>query len=122
LLIGVDIVDIARLKQAAVRTPRFLKRVFTQQELDYCYSKKDPFPSLAARFAAREAFRKLDSIFIKGIRFQDTEVLLDEMGKPQLILYEAALQKSQEADIKDFAISLSHSMEQAIAVIIANKG
>lgn len=121
-IVGVDIVDIARLKIIAARTPRFLKRVFTQQELDYCYNKKDPFPSLAARFAAREAFRKLDSIFIKGIRFQDTEVMVDEMGKPQLVLHEAALQRSREADIKEFAISLSHSMEQAIAVIIANKG
>lgn len=122
MLIGTDIIDISRVKDVVSRTPRFLERVFTQQELDYCFNKKDPYPSLAARFAAREAFRKLDDIFIKGIRFHDTEVLVDTRGKPRLVLHETALQRAQEADIKDFAISLSHSMEQAIAVIIANKG
>lgn len=122
MLIGIDIVDIARLKVVINRTPRFLQRVFTAQELDYCYMKKDPFPSLAVRFAAREALRKLDCAFIKGTRFHDTEVIVDSEGKPHLFLYGDALQKAQEADIKDIAISLSHSREQAIAVVIANKG
>jgi len=122
LLIGIDIVDIARLKQVITRTPRFLKRVFTAQELDYCYMKKDPFPSLAARFAAREALRKLDSVFIKGIGFLDSEVVVDAEGKPQLVLHGDALQRAREANINNLAVSLSHSREQAIAVVIANKG
>jgi holo-[acyl-carrier protein] synthase len=122
VLIGIDIVDIARLKNVIGRTPRFLERVFTAQEIAYCYQKKDPFPSLAARFAAREALRKLDAVFVNGARFHDTEVLADKEGKPQLILHDNILQGAQEAGIKDFAISLSHSQEQAIAVIIANKG
>jgi len=122
LLIGIDIVDIARLKDVINRTPRFLKRVFTAQELDYCYMKKDPFPSLAARFAAREALYKLDCTFIRGLRFHDTEVIVDTDGKPQLLLHGDALLRAQEADINDFAISLSHGRDQAIAVVIANKG
>jgi holo-[acyl-carrier protein] synthase len=122
LLIGIDIVDIARLKKIIARTPRFLDRVFTAQEIDYCFQKKDPYPSLAARYAVREALRKLDRVFIKGIRFHDTEVSVDAEGKPQLILHPAALHRAQSADIKDFAISLSHSQEQAVAVVIANKG
>lgn len=122
MLIGIDIIDIARLRKIIARTPHFLERVFTQQEIDYCYRKKDPYPSLAARFAAREALRKLDAIFVKGIRFHDTEVVTDTRGKPQLILYEAALLRAHEAKIEDLAISLSHSKEQAIAVVIASKG
>lgn len=122
MLIGIDIVDIARLKYVINRTPRLLQRVFTTQELDYCYMKKDPFPSLAARFAAREALHKLDCVFIKEIRFHDTEVIVDTEGKPQLLLHGEALLRAQEADIKNFAISLSHSREQAIAVVIASKG
>ena len=122
MLIGIDIIDIARLRNVINRTPRFLERVFTQQEIEYCYRKKDPYPSLAARFAAREALRKLDAIFIKGIRFHDTEVVVDARGKPQLILHKAALLRAHEAKIDDFTISLSHSKEQAIAVIIASKG
>ncbi len=122
MLIGIDIVDIARLKNIINRTPRFLKRVFTSQELDYCLKKKDPYPSLAARFAAREAVRKLDSAFIKGIRFLDTEVIVDAEGNPQIILHGAARQRAQEVNINNLAISLSHSREQAIAVVIAYKG
>lgn len=122
LLVGIDIVDIARLKRVLNRTPRFLERVFTQQEIEYCYRKVDPYPSLAARFAAREALRKLDEIFIKGVRFHDSEVVVNRGGKPQLILRESLLLKAREANIYDIAVSLSHSKEQAIAVIIANKG
>lgn len=122
MLIGIDIVDIARLKNVIDRTPRFLKRVFTAQELDYCFKKKDPYPSLAARFAAREAVRKLDNAFIKGIRFHDTEVIVDTEGKPQIILHGAARQRAREVNINNLAISLSHSREQAIAVVIADKG
>jgi holo-[acyl-carrier protein] synthase len=122
LLIGIDIVDIARLKRVINRTPRFLQRLYTAQELDYCYTKKDPFPSLAARFAAREALRKLDSVFIKGISFLDSEVIIDAEGKPQLILHGDALQRARDANINNLAISLSHSQEQAIAVVIADKG
>ncbi|PKM77347.1 MAG: holo-[acyl-carrier-protein] synthase [Firmicutes bacterium HGW-Firmicutes-15] len=122
MLIGIDIIDIARLRNVINRTPRFLERVFTQQEIEYCYRKKDPYPSLAVRFATREAFRKLDMIFVNGIRFHDTEVVVDTGGKPQLILHEAALLRAYEAKIDDFSISLSHSKEQAIAVVIASKG
>lgn len=122
MLIGIDIVDIARLKNIIVRTPHFLERVFTTQEIAYCLQKKDPYPSLAARFAAREAVRKLDRVFVEGIRWHDTEVEVDAEGKPHLILHSAALQGAEAADIKDFAISLSHSREQALAVVIAKKG
>lgn len=122
VLIGIDIVDIARLRKVISRTPRFLERVFTDQEIAYCYRKKDPYPSLAARFAAREALRKLDRCFIKGLNFHDSEVVVDGEGKPRLVLHEIALHKARDADIADFALSLSHSREQAIAVIIANKG
>lgn len=122
MLIGVDIVDITRMKQIINRTPRFLQRMFTVQELDYCYKKKDPYPSLAARFAAREALRKVDSAFIKGIGFLDSEVVVDPEGRPKLVLHGNALLKAQEAKIYHLDISLSHSREQAIAVVIAEKG
>jgi holo-[acyl-carrier protein] synthase len=122
LLIGIDIVDIARIKNVAFRTPRFLRRVFTEQELDYCYQKKDPYPSLAARFATREAVRKLDAVFIKGFRFHDIEVWADANSKPHLLLHNAALKLARESKIIEWSLSISHSQEQAIAVVIAKKG
>lgn len=121
MLIGIDIVDITRLRKAVHRNPRFLQRVFTPQEIEYCFQKKDPFPSLAARFAAREAIRKLDKVFIDGMRFHDSEVVLDSEGRPRLILHGIALQRSRAAGISGIELSLSHSMEQAIAVVIAKK-
>ena len=122
MLVGIDIVDIVRIKTVINRTPSFLERIFTAQEIEYCYKNKDPFPSLAARFAAREAVRKLDRVFVKGIRFHDIEVIVDADGKPWLFLHPPALQRAQSAGIKDLALSLSHSREQAVAVVIANKG
>jgi holo-[acyl-carrier protein] synthase len=122
LLVGIDIVDIARIRKAVERTPRFLNRVFTVQEIEYCLQKKDPYPSLAARFAAREALRKLDPVFIEGMSFQDSEIVTDSKGKPQLVLNGEARKRVRNAGIRDISVSLSHTKEQAIAIVIANKG
>ncbi len=121
MLVGVDIVDIARIKTAVERTPRLLDRIFTKQELAYCFSKSDPYPSLAVRFAAREAVRKLHPIFISGIRFQDIEVFIHEDGRPELKLNGSALEKCRQQGIGELSISLSHSKTQAIAAVIAKK-
>ncbi|WP_054692276.1 holo-ACP synthase [Syntrophomonas palmitatica] len=122
MLIGVDIIDIDRIQAAAARTPRFLYRLFTERELSYCMNKANPYPSLAARFAAKEAFRKLDSVLSRGIGFQDVEVIVNNIGKPELVLHGQALEKCRQANIRNFALSLSHSRNQAVAALIAEKG
>ncbi len=122
MLIGVDIVDIERIKIAVERTPRFLTRVFTPGELEYCLKKKNPYPSLAARFAAKEALRKLHPVFINGIAFHDVEVINDLDGRPQLYLHNNALELQYKAGLANLAISLSHAKYQAIATIIAKGG
>jgi len=101
------------------RTPRFLNRVFSTRELDYCLTKRNPYPSLAVRFAAKEAFRKLDISFCRGIRFNDVEVGILDGGRPELILHGGALVRAQELGINRWEISLAHSRNQAIAAIIA---
>ncbi|HNX29816.1 MAG TPA: holo-ACP synthase [Syntrophomonadaceae bacterium] len=121
LLIGIDIIDIDRVKKAAERTPRFLTRVFTRRELAYCLSKKNPYPSLAARFAAKEAIRKTHPLFNSGIRYHDTEVIVNENGQPQLILHGKAREKFDE-HFKQMALSLSHADKQAIAAVIIEEG
>jgi holo-[acyl-carrier protein] synthase len=122
LLVGVDIIDIERMEQAVKRTPRILERVFTREELEYCLARNNPYPSLAVRFAAREALRKLDVVFTNGIGFHDVEVVLDTYGKPFLFLHHRAREKAEQAGITDLAVSLSHSKTQAIAVVIGKKG
>lgn len=120
MLIGIDIIDIERVKEAIERTPRFLKRVFTRQELDYCLSKKNPYPSLAARFAAKEAVRKVHPLFISGIRYHDTEVVLNEKGQPQIVLHGMARERFEE-HFAQIAVSLSHAEKQAIAAVIVEE-
>lgn len=120
--IGIDIVDIARIKGVVERTPRFLERVYSQQELDYCLKKRNPYPSLAVRFAGKEAFRKLDNSFSRGVRFHDVEVVADDGGRPIIVLHASALDRAREMGFLNFDISLSHSREQAIATVIANRG
>lgn len=121
MLIGVDIIDIERLKEVASRTPRFLQRVFTAQELEYCMKKKNPYPSLAARFAAKEAIRKLDEIFVTGVRFHDVEVIIEKTGKPAIVLHGEVAVNAIDNGICDLNVSLSHSREQAVAVVCANR-
>lgn len=120
--IGVDIVDVERMEKVVNRTPNFLRRVFSQQELDYCMQKKNPYPSLAARFAAKEAFRKVDPIFSKGLRFHDVEVVISGEGRPELLLHPDILKRAAAIGINQWDLSLSHSRSQAIAAIIADKG
>ncbi len=121
-LIGVDIVDINRFKEVVIRTPRLLKRVFTFDELAYCQNKKNPYPSLAARFAAKESVRKLDSIFIKGVEFIDIEVIKDEANKPGIRLHNLAYDNHRDSGYKEINLSLSHTNEQAVAIAMMLKG
>ncbi len=122
MLVGIDIVDIERIQTSVIRTPRFLQRVFTEEERSYCLQKKNPYPSLAARFAAKEAVRKLDQLFISSFRFHDVEVIVDQMGKPQIVLHGKVLEEATNAGIQEIALSLSHSKAQAVAVVCAEQG
>lgn len=112
-------VDITRFKAVVTRTPRFLERVFTGNELAYCYAKSNPYPSLAARFAVKEAFRKLHPHFIKGVRFHDVEVVNEANGKPELVLHGQALARYQALSTGALSMSISHTDQQAVAVIAA---
>lgn len=120
--IGIDIVDIDRFQTVVQRTPRLLQRVFTESELSYCLAKANPYPSLAARFAAKEAVRKLHPDLSRGIRFQDVEVTVDGEGRPGVALHGVALANCQAAGLQSINISLSHSKMQAIAAVIAEGG
>lgn len=122
LVIGVDMVDIDRFKQVVLRTPRLLDRVFTPAEIAYCQNKKDPYPSLAVRFAAKEAVRKLDQLMIQGVQFQDIEVAMDDHGKPGIALHGQAGENSKSLGIETIFLSLSHVHNLAVAVTYVQKG
>ena len=115
--IGIDIIEIARIELAISRwQTSFLKRVYTSAEIEH-YHKMG---SLATRFAAKEAVMKALGTGTKGLHWKDIEILSDSDGAPFVQLYGKAHHKSQEAGIRDFSISLSHSREYATAIVIGN--
>jgi len=121
VLAGIDIIEIERFKETVERTPGILGRVFTRAELDYCCRFKNPYPSLAARFAAKEAVKKLHNGFMRGVRFQDIEVLNDPHGRPRVHLYGRAAEFYGKSGLS-IDLSLSHSLQQAVAMAVARKG
>lgn len=113
---GIDIVEIARIAQAIdARGPRFLRRIYTEKEIEYCRGR---LPSLAARFAAKEAVMKALGRGNLGVSWQDIEVLPDEHGAPIVYLRGGAASKAAELGIRSFTISLSHSRDYAVASVL----
>ena len=114
--IGIDIVEIARIKQAIARRGEpFLHRIYTKEELRLY--RLSP-PSLAARFAGKEAVIKLFGARKPGIKFQEIEILSRPGGQPCVNLYGKARSEAGELGLKEINISLSHSKEYAVAAAI----
>ena len=106
--IGLDIVEIERVRQLARRTPRFLARVFTAQEIAYCKAKKNQWQHFAVRFAAKEAVWK--ALERDGVSLKDISVSRDSRGKPGVLL--------KGRPQRGFKLSLSHSERYALAVAV----
>lgn len=112
---GTDIIEIERIKNSIEKLgEKFLNKVFTENEKNYCESKnKQKYQHYAARFAAKEAAFKALSWKIKDkydIKWTDFEVLNDEQGKPFIKIYCIDCE-----DIEDIDLSLSHCKEYAVA-------
>jgi holo-[acyl-carrier protein] synthase len=122
LTIGVDLIEIARVERVLTRHgDRFLERVFTPAEVLYC---RGHLPELAARFAAKEAVSKALGVGIRmiardGIRWQEVEIIGDIRGKPLVHLYGRAADRADELGLVEWAVSLSHTREHAIALVVA---
>ena len=113
--IGIDIIEIARIERAvACWGEKFLHRVYTDLELRLCRKK---LPSLAARFAGKEAVAKALGAKNKGIGWREIEILSDSSGKPSVRLYGNAQNQANGLGLDNLAISLSHSKEYAIAFV-----
>ncbi len=116
---GIDIIEISRIAKAVDSWgERFLKRIYTDREIEYC---KGRAPELAARFAAKEAVMKALGTGHVGVSPHDIEVLPDEKGAPLVTLRGGALSKAYRLELKGIDISLSHSKDYAIASAIGHK-
>jgi holo-[acyl-carrier protein] synthase len=125
ILHGIDIIEIERIQHAITRHgQRFLRRVYTHGELERYQANT---PSLAARWAAKEATAKLFGVGLRGlgagvgsqaIGFHDIEILSDHTGRPIIRLYGAAQRQAEQQAINALTLSLSHTRTLAIASIV----
>ncbi|MBN1177797.1 MAG: holo-ACP synthase [Anaerolineae bacterium] len=121
MFVGVDLIEVARVERALVRHgDRFLARVFTPAEVLYTRAHA---PELAARFAAKEAVSKALGVGMlmlarDGVRWREVEVLGDWRGRPEVYLTGRAAERAAELGIVQWAVSLSHTRDHAIAFVV----
>lgn len=121
--IGIDIIEVARIREVLLRTPRFAQRVFTVAERAYCDSHGAVAAQhYAARFAAKEAALKaLQTGWRGGITWQDVEILARETGAPYLVITGQALELLTKYGVTSTHLSISHTTDHAIAQVVLEK-
>jgi holo-[acyl-carrier protein] synthase len=116
--IGIDVVDIERFRTTLERTPSMRTRLFTQIELDYVEPQSDPIPSLAARFAAREAVMKSLRLGLGAFSFHEVWVERTASGAPSLAITGRAANLARAAGVTSWHLSLTHSDLVAAAYVV----
>ncbi len=117
--IGTDLVEIDRIARSLARTPRLRERVFGAAEILYCEARGRPAQHYAARFAAKEAFLKaLGMGLFEGVALSDIEVARESEGAPWLRLGASAARALEQRGCHRALLSLSHSGNFAIAVVL----
>lgn len=114
---GVDMIEVQRVGDAIKRHgARFLKRIYTNKELSLF---SDNIPSLAARFAAKEAVAKALCTGIGDVEWTEIEILRGPAKEPILHLHGAAQRIAEQKNFKSWSVSISHTHEHAIAMVVA---
>jgi holo-[acyl-carrier protein] synthase len=115
--VGIDVVEIARMRAALERTPNLLTRLFTDRERTACSDAggRLRIPGLAARFAAKEAVAKALGTGIRGFSLLDIEVVTEESGRPTVMLHARAAELAARLGVGCIHVSLSTSADLAVA-------
>ncbi|MBK5239604.1 holo-ACP synthase [Clostridium sp.] len=116
--VGIDIVEIKRIKNAIERNDRFLERIFTETELDYLRSRNLRPEYVSGRFAAKEAVAKALGTGFRGFDFRDIEIDRTTLGKPIVSLKGKAKQIADSQGQYNIHLSISHGEESAVAYAI----
>jgi len=121
--IGIDIIEVARIREVLLRSPRFRERVFTAAERAYCDSRGVAAAQhYAARFAAKEAALKaLQTGWRGGIGWQDVEIGSHDSGAPYLILHRSVKDLFNSSGASAAHLSMSHTSEHAIAEVVLER-
>jgi holo-[acyl-carrier protein] synthase len=118
--VGIDVAEVKRI-QAVIESQeeRFLRRVYTPEEVTYCEQFKNKFERYAGRFAAKEAAMKaLGTGWSRGVRWVDVEVVRQRGGRPTIALKGTARKIADTLGVKHIALSITHTAEQAFAQVI----
>lgn len=117
--LGIDIIEICRIEKAIQKSERFLKRVYTEREIQYCESKgTNRFHSYAGIYAAKEAILKALGTGLREGAWQDLEISHDELGAPIVTLSGVFADKIRSMNLRDVIISISHCKEYAMSTAI----
>jgi holo-[acyl-carrier protein] synthase len=121
--LGIDVIDVARIRSSCERFgDRFLRRVLRESEVVYCQGLTDPAPSVAARFAAKEAVSKAFGTGIGAeLGWHDIEILRLPSGQPTVRLHGLGLELLAKRGGQSVHISLTHTREYAAAVAIVER-
>ena len=117
--IGVDVVDVERMRRALARTPGMTDRLFTPAEVDYCLARRDPAERFAVRFAAKEAAMKALGVGIGAFGWHDVEVARAESGQPSLVVAGRAAVLAADRGVTSWLLTLAHTATVAHAVAVA---
>ncbi len=121
---GVDLCEVPRIEAAVSRYgSRFLQRIFTAREIAYANRKANRFERYAARFAAKEAGMKALGVgWTGGIAWRDFEVVNLPSGRPTLTFHGRAAELAAKLGVRNVALSITHTKEQALAMVILEGG
>ncbi len=115
--VGIDMIAIPRVQRVLQKhNERFLRRVYTPEEVAFCRGR---VPELAVRFAAKEAVMKALGTGVRGIAWREIEVLPNRRGKPLVYLYGRAQERADRIGLRGLDVSLSHEREFALAAVVA---
>ena len=117
--IGIDSVDLPRFADVLARRPGIRERVFTAGELGYAAKMVNPVPSLAARFAVKEALMKALGVGIGSMEWTDVEVVRTGDGPPELSVVGRAAALASERGVSAWRVSVTHTDTVASAVVAA---
>ena len=122
--IGVDLVSIKRIERVILRWgDRFIQRVFTLDEIDFCARRSPSFSAFALRFAAKEAFSKAIGLGMrKGLKWRDIEIFNYPSGKPGLTLHGKSSEICQKTGVTRIHLSLSDEGDYGVAMVVIENG
>ena len=120
--IGLDMVNINRIKVLLLKKDSFKKRIFSNYEINFCQKKKNKYSCFAKRFAAKEAFSKaLGTGISNGLNFKEIEIFNNKRGKPSIIISgksKKIVNKVLKTNLYDISLSISDDKPFAIATVL----